>query len=94
MTPPPSASDPKPSCEGCFFGRQRLCALELDAPCATFRPDSPEGLRPQRQLRFAFRMSDASPEPEPTPGPVRRMPARRTPLARPEQPMLVPGAFA
>lgn len=32
-----------------------LCALELDEPCATFRPDSPEGLRPPRQLRFAFR---------------------------------------
>ncbi len=85
-----SSADPKPSCEGCFFGRQRLCALELDGPCATFRPDSPEGLRPQRQLRFAFRVADAA-APE---VPARRAPQRRAPLARPEQPALVPGAFA
>ncbi len=91
MTPPTSASDPKPSCEGCFFGRQRLCALELDGPCATFRPDSPEGLRPQRQLRFAFRVADA---PAASPAPARRAPSRRAPLSRPEQPMLVPGAIA
>lgn len=90
MTPPMSSADPKPSCEGCFFGRQRLCALELDGPCATFRPDSPEGLRPQRQLRFAFRVADAA-APE---VPARRAPQRRAPLARPEQPALVPGAFA
>lgn len=57
----PLSSEPRPSCEGCFFGRNALCALELDAPCATFRPDSPEGLKPQRQLRFAFRMTDAQP---------------------------------
>jgi hypothetical protein len=91
MSPQPSASDPKPSCEGCFFGRQRLCALELDGPCATFRPDTPEGLRPQRQLRFAFRVSDAPAAPVPA---VRRAPQRRAPLTRPEQPMLVPSAFA
>jgi hypothetical protein len=91
MTPLTSASDPKPSCEGCFFGRQRLCALELDGPCATFRPDSPEGLRPQRQLRFAFRVADASPAPE---FPARRAPARRAPRPRTEQPMLVAGGIA
>jgi hypothetical protein len=43
------------TCEECFFRRNLLCALELDAPCATFRPDSPEGLRPPQQLRFTFR---------------------------------------
>jgi hypothetical protein len=32
-----------------------LCALQLDEPCATYRPDSPDGLSPPRQLRFAFR---------------------------------------
>jgi hypothetical protein len=32
-----------------------LCALALDEPCATFRPDSPEGLRPPSQMRFVFR---------------------------------------
>jgi hypothetical protein len=44
----------KVSCEQCFFRCNLLCALELDEPCATFRPDSPEGLRPPRQLRFVF----------------------------------------
>src|SRR3954453_21544990 len=38
-----------PSCEDCFFNRNQLCALELDEPCATFRPDRPEGLVPPRQ---------------------------------------------
>ncbi|HUR86830.1 MAG TPA: hypothetical protein VMY78_15965 [Solirubrobacteraceae bacterium] len=42
-------------CEDCFFHRNLLCALELGEPCATFRPDTPEGLRPPQQLRFTFR---------------------------------------
>lgn len=46
---------PKVSCEQCFFRRNMLCALQLDAPCPTFRPDHPEGLRPPPQLRFQFR---------------------------------------
>jgi len=50
-----SPSAPKPRCEDCFFRVNMLCALQLDEPCATYRPDSPEGLRPPRQLRFAFR---------------------------------------
>jgi hypothetical protein len=45
----------KVSCEDCFFGRNGLCALALEEPCATFRPDHPEGLRPPSQLRFVFR---------------------------------------
>jgi len=45
----------KVCCEDCFFRRNLLCALELDEPCATFRPDSPEGLKPPQQLRFSFR---------------------------------------
>lgn len=45
----------KVTCEDCFFSRNLLCALELDEPCATFRPDSPEGLTPPQQLRFSFR---------------------------------------
>ena len=45
----------KVSCEECFFGKNGLCALALDEPCATFRPDHPEGLRPPSQLRFVFR---------------------------------------
>ena len=43
------------ACEDCFFRRNLLCALQVDEPCPTFRPDSPEGLRPPQQLRFAFR---------------------------------------
>lgn len=43
------------SCEQCFFKCNLLCALDLDAPCATFRPDSPGGLQPPQQMRFEFR---------------------------------------
>jgi hypothetical protein len=45
----------KVSCEDCYFKCNMLCALQLAEPCATFRPDSPEGLRPPSQLRFVFR---------------------------------------
>jgi hypothetical protein len=44
----------KASCENCFFGRNSLCAVGGSGPCATFRPDRPEGLRPPDQLRFVF----------------------------------------
>jgi len=43
------------SCEQCYFRCNTLCALALDEPCATFRPDSPGGLRPPTQMRFVFR---------------------------------------
>ena len=45
----------KVTCDDCFFKRNGLCALEVDKPCATFRPDGPEGLHPPRQMRFVFR---------------------------------------
>ena len=45
----------KVSCEDCFFKRNMLCALNCDAPCPTFRPDHPDGLRPPQQMRFVFR---------------------------------------
>lgn len=45
----------KVTCEECFFRCNVLCALSAEEPCATFRPNHPEGLRPPRQLRFAFR---------------------------------------
>lgn len=48
----------RPSCETCFFGCRGLCALELGGPCATFRPDSPEGLVPPRQPALLLRESD------------------------------------
>jgi hypothetical protein len=45
----------KPSCEGCFFHQNMLCAVSDTGPCATFRPAHPDGLRPPSQLRFVFR---------------------------------------
>jgi hypothetical protein len=45
----------KVACEDCYFHCNLLCALTVDEPCTSFRPDSPEGLRPPQQLRFAFR---------------------------------------
>ena len=47
-------SAPKVSCEDCFFRVNLLCALQLDEPCATFRPHEAQ-LRPPQQLRFVFR---------------------------------------
>ncbi len=41
-------------CEDCYFRRNMLCALALDAPCPTFRP-AERGLAPERQLSFVFR---------------------------------------
>jgi hypothetical protein len=38
-----------------------LCALELDEPCSTFRPHSPEGLVPPTQPALLIRS-------EPDPG--------------------------
>jgi hypothetical protein len=45
----------KPTCEGCDFHCNLLCALDHDEPCTSFRPDGPEGLKPPDQLRFVFR---------------------------------------
>ena len=45
----------QPSCSDCFFAKNNLCALQLEAPCSTFRPDGPEGLKPPDQMRFVFR---------------------------------------
>lgn len=45
----------KASCEDCFFGANLLCAVTRNGPCATYRPDRPEGLRPPSQMRFVFR---------------------------------------
>jgi hypothetical protein len=49
------AKTKKVTCESCYFRRNTLCALALDEPCSTYRPDSPEGLRPPPQMRFLFR---------------------------------------
>lgn len=44
----------KISCEDCFFKANMLCALDLDGPCATFRPAEAK-LKPPPQLRLVFR---------------------------------------
>jgi hypothetical protein len=49
----------KVSCEECYFRRNLLCALELDEPCATFRPFEAQ-LKPPQQLRFVFRQERRS----------------------------------
>ena len=36
-----------PTCEDCYFHKNMLCALELNEPCTTFRPNRPEGLVPR-----------------------------------------------
>jgi hypothetical protein len=45
----------KITCDDCFFRRNMLCALAVEEPCTTFRPNHPEGLRPPDQMRFVFR---------------------------------------
>jgi len=50
----PKRAAPKVSCEDCYFRVNLLCALEVDEPCATFRPAEAD-LRPPSQLRFVFR---------------------------------------
>jgi hypothetical protein len=47
-----------PTCEDCFFHRHMLCALGLDSPCPTFRPDTPQGLMPPRQPVLLMRQSE------------------------------------
>ena len=42
------------TCDECFFRVNLLCALDLDEPCATFRPHEAQ-LKPPQQLRFVFR---------------------------------------
>jgi hypothetical protein len=37
------------TCEDCYFRRELLCALQLDAPCPTFRPAGVHGLVPPPQ---------------------------------------------
>jgi len=44
-----------PSCDQCFFRKNHLCALELDQPCSTFRPHSPDGLVPPTQPALLIR---------------------------------------
>jgi hypothetical protein len=45
----------RPSCVDCFFHCQMLCALDLDEPCSTFRPNTEDGLVPPRQPSLLLR---------------------------------------
>lgn len=47
----------KPTCADCYFHRNLLCALDLDSPCSTFRPDTPRGLLPPRQPALLARQA-------------------------------------
>ena len=47
-----------PTCEDCFFHRNLLCALDIEGPCSTFRPDNPEGLLPPMQPVLLPRQQD------------------------------------
>jgi hypothetical protein len=55
----PKKAAPKVSCEQCFFAVNLLCALDLDEPCATFRPHEAQ-LKPPQQMRFVFRQERRS----------------------------------
>jgi hypothetical protein len=46
-------------CEDCYFKQHGLCALNLDAPCTTYR-SAARGLKPEKQLAFVFRMERPS----------------------------------
>ena len=50
-----SARKRKPTCDDCFFRCNMLCALDLDEPCPTFRPNTPDGLVPPRQPALLMR---------------------------------------
>jgi hypothetical protein len=47
----------RPSCVDCFFHCQMLCALDLDEPCSTFRPNTEDGLVPPRQPALLLRQA-------------------------------------
>jgi hypothetical protein len=53
------------SCEDCFFHCQMLCALDLDEPCSTFRPNSADGLVPPRQPALLLRQPAEEPAARP-----------------------------
>lgn len=46
-----------PTCADCFFHKHQLCALDLEEPCSTFRPDTARGLVPPRQPALLLRQS-------------------------------------
>jgi hypothetical protein len=57
-----SARKRKPTCDDCFFHCNMLCALDLDEPCPTFRPNTPDGLVPPRQPALLTRQPESGPD--------------------------------
>ena len=55
VMPDRRAGNAAASCESCYFHQNLLCAVSDSGPCATYRPNHPEGLRPPQQMRFVFR---------------------------------------
>lgn len=53
------------TCEDCFFHKRMLCALALEEPCSTFRPDTPDGLVPPRQPSLLLRQAANAPLADP-----------------------------
>jgi hypothetical protein len=53
--PNPRTGSNRVSCEDCFFRQHLLCAVSDCGPCASYRPNHPDGLRPPSQLQFVFR---------------------------------------
>jgi len=51
----------RPNCVDCFFHCQMLCALDLDEPCSTFRPNTEDGLMPPRQPALLLRQTSDEP---------------------------------
>jgi hypothetical protein len=47
------------TCDDCFFRQRGLCALDVEAPCPTFREATPQGLVPPRQLMLLERQAAA-----------------------------------
>lgn len=49
ISPVARTSEETPRCEDCYFRQKKLCALQVEEPCSSFRPERPEGLVPPRQ---------------------------------------------
>ena len=51
---------PKVRCKDCYFHQEALCALQLDAPCPTFRLGAQGSLAPPTQAPLVPRAVDAT----------------------------------
>jgi hypothetical protein len=47
-------------CKDCYFHQEALCALQLDAPCPTFRLGAEGNLTPPRQAPLVAPAADAA----------------------------------